>query len=359
MIRIFNRKVAITISVLLVLGALFSGCSSDSTKKTSKTSKTENTQKEADKKPKKEEVKVDPVKLSLGVVVTNQDPLYAGIEQFKKNVEEKTNGAVLIELYPNSQLGDTKSMIDSIKEGKEIATIADAGVLSPFVPEIAILNAPYFFKTYDEGKKIVSSPEWKSIEDKLVSSVKMKVLSFNWYQGVRNVVTNKPINSITDLKGVKLRTIKSPVFESTLAALGAIPAGLPWADVYTKVKSKEIDGCEAQNSALYNAKLYEVLKYITKTSHIQLMTSLVTSDAWFQKVPEKYRDIVLTEAFNAGDVASKKTLEDSNGYEEKMKAAGVKINEIDTKPFEAATASVYDKLNFKQQQETFKKILGN
>jgi len=248
--------------------------------------------------------------------------------------------------------------MELIKKGDDIATIADAGLLSTFVPEIGIINAPYIFENYDEAKKIVKSQEWIALENKLLETAKIKILSYNWYQGVRNMLTTKPINGIDDLKGLKIRTIDTPVFKLTVEGMGAVPIGQPWADVYGNVQKNVIDGCEAQHPAVYNAKLYEVLKYNTKTAHIQLLTGLVTSETFFNKIPDEYKDIVLEEAFKAGEMASNKTIEDLKIYEDKMKEQGVTFKELDTAPFKKATEGVYGELKYEELREKFNKILG-
>ena len=132
----------------------------------------------------------------------------------------------------------------------------------------------------------------------------------------------------------------------TIRALGATPAPMAWADVYTALQTQVIDAAEAQHPAAYGARLYEVTKHLTKTAHFNLITGVVTSSIWFDKLPADLKTILKEEALVAGDVASYGTEAALADYEAKMKAGGMTIAEVDKGPFIAATAPVYEKLGY-------------
>lgn len=296
--------------------------------------------------------------LKIGFVVTDQDPMYFGAEALKKAVEEQTNGEVSIEIYPSSQLGDTKDIQEQAKMGANVATISDAGRLAEMVPELGIMLAPYVADSYAELKKLSLSDTWKGWEEELAQQHGLRVLAFNWYQGARHLLTNKPITVPADLKGIRMRTPGSPVWQETVQAMGATPVAMAWAEVYPAIQQKVIDGAEAQYPAIYGASLYEVVKYITKTSHFLLNTPLVVSEEWFQKLPPEYQKILVDEAVKAGELASNMTLEKESEYEAKIKEAGVIVNEIDTTPFKEATAVVYEKLGYAEEKKLVDEVLG-
>ncbi len=296
--------------------------------------------------------------LKLGFVVTDKDPMYNGAEAFKKAVEARTNGEVSIEIFPSSQLGDTKDIQEQAKMGANVGTITDPGLLGELVPELGIMLAPYVANSYDELKKLSLSETWKGWEDQLAQKHGLRILAFNWYQGARHVLTNSPVAVPADLKGVRMRTPGAPVWQETVKALGATPVALPWAEVYPGLQQKVIDGAEAQYSAIYGASLFEVIKHITKTSHFLLNTAVVVSEDWFKGLPAEYQTILLEEAVNAGDVASNVTLEKEKEFEEKIKAAGVTVTEIDVTPFKEATAAVYEKLGYVETKKQVDAVLA-
>ncbi len=296
-------------------------------------------------------------KLSVGMVVTQDDPMFKGAMELKKNVEKRTNGNLIVEVYPSSQLGDTKDMQEQVKAGANIAVITDAARLAEYVPNIGIIAAPFVVDNFEQGRKLVTSSLFKGWTDELAEKEELRVLSFNWYQGARNLLTNKPIKSPADLKGLRIRTPGATVFTESIKAMGATPTPLAWAEVYPGIQQKVIDGAEAQHPAVVGARLFEVIKYITKTEHFQLITPLVCSEKWFQKLPKNYQKILLEEALKAGDYASNLTIQGLNANEDTMKKAGVTISSVDKAPFIENCKAVYDKLGYGELKKKIDKIV--
>ncbi|MDT8902904.1 C4-dicarboxylate TRAP transporter substrate-binding protein [Anaeroselena agilis] len=295
--------------------------------------------------------------LKIGMVVTEQDPMYLGAMELKKNVEARTKGKLKIQVFPSSQLGTTDDLEEQAKVGANVAVITDPARLARAVPEIGILGAPYITDNYDESRKLATSKLFQGWADKLQSHG-FHVLSFNWYQGDRHFLTNVPVKEPADLKGLRIRTPGSPIWQGTISAMGATPTALSWSEVYPGLQQKVIDGAEAQHPAVFGAHLHEVIKYITKTGHFQLMTGLVCGEKWFSTLPKEYQAILLEEAVKAGDFASKKTLDGLKDYEAKMKAAGVTINQVDIAPFKKATEVVYEKNKLVDLRKQVNEVLG-
>jgi tripartite ATP-independent transporter DctP family solute receptor len=295
--------------------------------------------------------------LKIGMVVTENDPMFFGATQLKQKVEARTNGKFKIEVYPSSQLGDTKDIQEQAKMGANVAVITDAALLSEIVPEIGVLAGPFVVDSYDEAAKLVTSPLFKGWYAG-VSKSGYKVLSFNWYQGARHFVTNKLVKTPADLKGLRIRTPGSPMFTDSINAMGANATALAWGEVYPGLSQKVIDGCEAQYPALVGARIYEISKFIAKTSHFQLMTALVTGDKFFGSLPADYQKILLEEAEAAGYAASQKTLDGLAKNEADMKAAGVTFTDVDIKPFKDLSAGVYEKRGLVAAKKQVDALLG-
>lgn len=288
--------------------------------------------------------------LNVGMAVGETDPMYKGVLELKKNIESKTNGKFEIKIFPNSQLGSTDDLQEQARMGANVGVITDTGRLADVLPEIGVLNAPYIAKNYEEVRKIVLSDKFKDLSNKL-TNYDYKVLSFNWYQGARHFLTNVPVKKPADLEGLKIRTPGSAVWRDSIAAMGATPTPLSWSEVYPGIQQGVIDGAEAQNTATYGSSLFEVINYINKTGHFQLMTGLVVGNIWFESLPEDYQNILLKESVKAGDYASKLTIKLSKKYEEEMVKKGVKIVEPDTDAFIESVQGVYDKLGYEELKE--------
>lgn len=296
--------------------------------------------------------------LRIGTVLAPTDPMGQGLEKFAAEVAEKTKGEVKVEVFHSSQLGDTTEMLDQARAGANVGTVTDVARLSEFVPSLAIMSAPFLFATYDDADKFAGSDEYLAWGDQLADKAGLVMLASNWYQGARHALTQKPVTSPADLGGVRMRTIGAPVWIETIRAMGAEPTPMPWGEVYSALQLGTIDGAEAQPTAIKGAKLYEVIKNVTLTGHIQLVTALVVSaDSWNQISPENQK-IVRELAVENGRYASGLTIEMGDKALEEVKAAGVTISEVDLAPFREAVAPVYEKLNLTGEAAIVHKVLG-
>ena len=163
------------------------------------------------------------VTLRIGTVLAPNDPMGQGLEKFKKDVDAATKGEVNIQVFHNSQLGDTTEMIDQARAGANVGTVTDVARLSSFVPSLAIMSAPFLFDTYEQADKFALSKPYLAWGDELKKKAGLVMLASNWYQGPRHLLTQKPIKSPADLKGVRMRTIGAPVWIDTIKAMGADP----------------------------------------------------------------------------------------------------------------------------------------
>lgn len=286
------------------------------------------------------------------------DPMYQGLLHFKKSVEARTGNKITVRIFYGSQLGSDEDIIEQARAGANVAVLIDGGRLSVYAKELGILGAPYLVNGRDEARILVTSDLFQQWANELERAAGLQVLSFNWWQGERHLLTHKPIDNPVDLQGVRIRTIGAPVFIETVRAIGATPTPLSWAEVYPALQQKVVDGAEAQHQATYGARLYEVIPHITKTRHINLMTGLVASSGWFKNLPERYQIEVVNAALAAGDYATQVTAESESHYEDKMREAGVAISAPDVSPFVKATERVYETLGFTELRQKVDRVLA-
>jgi tripartite ATP-independent transporter DctP family solute receptor len=295
--------------------------------------------------------------LNVNSALTADDPLFEGLRAFKQGVESRSNGRIEVKLFPSSQLGPDEDVLEQARAGAGVAVVVDGGRLAPFVKEFGILGAPYVAKDFDELRKVVTSPLFEEWVGKLRTASGHQVLSFNWFQGQRHLLTNKPVSKPADLSGIRMRTPGAPVWLETIRAMGATPTPMPWTEVYSALQLKAIDAVEAQHPASWGSRLYEVVKNITKTGHINLITGLVGSRIWFDKLPPDLQQIVREEALKGGDVGSKATIDSLAKIEAQFKEKGVQVADIDVTPFREATKAVYDKLGYAELRKQVEGIL--
>jgi len=294
--------------------------------------------------------------LSVNTALATSDPLYKGLESFRDGVAAASDGKIEIKLFPNSQLGPDEDVLEQARAGAPVAVIVDGGRLATYVNEFGVLGAPYLANGYDGIRKVVTSDLFEGWVGKLQDEAQLQVLSFNWWQGERQLWTRKSIATPDDLAGLRMRTPGAPVWMETVAAMGAVATPMPFADVYSALQQHVIDAVEAQLPAGQGSKLFEVTDHLTKTAHINLITGMVTSGEWFDGLPAELQVVLREEALKAGDVGSYGTRDSLAQIEEELKAAGMTVEEVDVDVFRKATAGVYDKLGYGELRDTVQAI---
>ena len=284
-------------------------------------------------------------KLNVGTALTQDDPLFQGLLAFEQGVESRTNGEVDIVIFPSLTLCEDNECIEQARAGANTAVIIDGGRLGSYVPGLAIVSAPYLAADLAEMKKIVTSSVFGALNDELREKAGLDILSFNWWQGVRNMYTPTPVAMPADLDGIRCRVPDALLWIETIDSMGAVATPLAWTSVYTGIQQGVIDCAGAQTPAAWGIKLFEVTKHMAKTEHINLMTGLVTSAAWTDSLPAEFQQIVREEALKGGDVGTQATSDAIASLEAKMAGAGLTINaDVDKAPFVEATAGVYEKM---------------
>ncbi len=284
--------------------------------------------------------------LNVSTSQVADDPMYKGLLEFKKNVEARSKGRIAVKTFPAGQLGSDEDVVEQILAGSGSALITDGARMEGFVKEFGIMIAPYLVSNYDEIRRFTLTPTFAEWSKRLHDKAGFQILSFNWYQGERNYVTNKPISKPEDLKGVRTRTPGAPMWMEVARAMGATPTPMPWSEAYSALSMKAIDAVEVQMPSLWGSRIYEVTKYVTMTKHIQLITGLIGSAAWFDKLPKDLQQILQEESAKAGDYASKLTIDSLAQIEKDIQTKGMTVNRIDLKPFIEATKPVYDRFGY-------------
>ena len=296
---------------------------------------------------------------SLNVVtsLSSSDPMYKGLMRFKQLVETGSKGSLSINLFIGSQLGNDDDILEQAMAGAGIAVLVDGGRLSVYAHEMGILGAPYLVNNLAELQHLVSSDLFQQWNGNLQQNAGLRVLAFNWWQGARHLLTQQAVAQPQDLAGLRLRTISAPVWISTIEAMGATPTPLSWSEVYSALQQRVIDAGEAQLAAVWGARLYEVISHVTKTGHIQLISGLVTSDDWFNRLTAAEQDVIIHAATAAGKYATSQVLTAENDIETKLTAAGVSISTPPVEPFMQATESVYQDLGYSELRQRVRTLL--
>jgi tripartite ATP-independent transporter DctP family solute receptor len=255
--------------------------------------------------------------------------LYVAIENFAKLVGERSNGAVKIKVFPSSQLGTEREMIEQSVMGTLDIMISDPAGWSTGLelPELGVFGLPFMYNTLETQKKIIDNVVLAEFQKRSIPKGVHPM--FVYSNGIRHVITkNKPIVNMDDIKGLKMRCPENPLFVGTWRALGANTVTTPWSEVYTALSQGVCDAAEADSVGLVNTNLHEVGKYLSHTGHMGGLYITSMNEKKWQTLPKEIQDIFLQVGAesSADQIANRKKSDDV--AEKTMADKGVKIIEI-------------------------------
>jgi TRAP-type C4-dicarboxylate transport system substrate-binding protein len=299
--------------------------------------------------------------LRFGHVMTDQDAFHKAYLKWAKAVSDRTNGDLVIDVFPSAQLGVEEDVLEQMRQGSNIGWQTDAARLGNYVREISVLNAPYFVENLDEVKGLLKSKTVAGWNKKLADEFKIKVVSFAYVQGSRSIFANKVGKSPEQLKGMLIRTAGAPIWVESVKSIGPKPVSLPYGELYNGIQSKTVDGCELPYAAAYNLKVFEVAKNIIETKHIYQMNFMVVSSAWFNKLPADYQKILEEECTKAGLEVSESLAKDADNVRQEMIKKGMNYipqSELDMVAFKKASGAAYEALKLGEAREAVYADLG-
>lgn len=232
-----------------------------------------------------------PMVLKYAHVETKDSPQQRFAENLGRCLKAATDGRIVIEVYPANQLGGMSEMLDGTKSGTIEMCHHVHAAFARYYPDLAVFSLPYIYRDMDHGLK-ASSPQHSALvremNKELIKRGNMRVLGC-FTRGYRNLSTNFPVYGLKDLKGRKIRGIPLPLWMSTIKGMGAVPVPVDIAEVSTALMTGLIEGQENPLQQQWQAKYYEVQKYIVMSEHILDLLPVVINERVWQKISESDR----------------------------------------------------------------------
>ncbi|HYF57291.1 MAG TPA: TRAP transporter substrate-binding protein [Salinarimonas sp.] len=263
-------------------------------------------------------------------------PLNTRANEAVERIRSETNGRVAIQIFPNNQLGADTDMLSQVRSGGvEFFTLSPL-ILSTLVPNASISGIGFAFPNYDAV--------WKAMDGDLgayvrreIGKVGLVVMDKIWDNGFRQITSSsKAIASPADLKGFKIRVPVSPLWTSMFTALEAAPASINFAEVYTALQTRTVDGQENPLAIISTAKLFEVQKFCSMTNHMwDGFWFLANRRAW-ERLPENLRTVVSKHLNDAAVVEREDVAKLNAGLRTDLQSKGMAFNDPDTAAFREA-----------------------
>ncbi len=283
-----------------------------------------------------------PVTFKAGYNTVKQYPHGRAIERFVNRVAERSGENLQIQTFPSEQAGNERQMLDSVILGNLDIAKVSTGIISAVVPEFGVFDLPYVFRDLNHMMATARGKVGQDLAAKLEAR-NVKIL-FWMEQGTRSFyTTSKQVRNPADLKGMKIRTIASPVMVDTINALGATATPMGFGDLYLGLKSGIVDGAENAPDAIWYAKHHEVAKYFTITNHFRTPVVVVMNKAKFDALPAEYKDILMTTARETEEWSGTLYSQVSTALLASLKKGGMTVVEADEAAFRKAVEPVFAK----------------
>ena len=270
-------------------------------------------------------------------------PTVEAVKAMGKLLEERTGGKLCIEVFHSAQLGQEKDTIEQTKFGVIDMNRVSMGPFNNLVEETKVVSLPYIFRSVDHMHKVMDGPIGEEI---LTAFEPHGYVGLAFYDGGSRSFYNakKPIETIDDLKGMKVRVMQSDIFVDMMTALGANATPMPYGEVYSSIQTGVIDGAENNWPSYESSGHFEVAGYYTLDEHLIVPEVLVMSKASWDKLSAEDQAAVRQAAKDSVPLMREMWAAREKASEEKVRAAGAKIiTDIDKQPFIDAMKPVYEK----------------
>ena len=268
-------------------------------------------------------------------------PTVAAVRYMSTLLEQKSGGKHRIKVFNKQALGSEKETIDQVKIGALDFTRVNVGPMNGVCPLTQVPTMPFLFNSIAHMRRVLDGPVGDEIL-KSCESAGFVGLAF-YDSGARSIYAKKPVRTVADAKGLKIRVQQSDLWVALISAMGANPTPMPYGEVYTGLKTGLIDAAENNIPSFDTAKHVEAVKIYSKTEHSMAPEILVMSKLVWDKLPKAEQDMIRAAAKESVPFERQKWDEQEAKSLANVKAQGAEIVEVDKRSFQAVMGPVYDK----------------
>lgn len=284
--------------------------------------------------------------------------LYA--EKFAEEVEKMSDGSMKITVYPNSVLGGDRELLESCKDGDIPFVVQNTAPQVSFLKDTAVFDIPAVFETIEEVREHVDDPKFLELIGQVYREGGYELLGYA-DQGFRVMTTNKKVESVSDFKGQKIRTMENSYHIAYWKALGASPTPMTFSEVYIGLQQGTIDAQENPYEVIVSNKLYEQQKYVVETNHLPHLISLIVSEDFFNSLTKEQQQIIREAAETAKQYAREQSDERIASRRETIENSGTEILTPDETMYEEIRElckPIYEAIEQSVSEEIVKAYIG-
>lgn len=273
--------------------------------------------------------------LKMHLSVGSTDPVYSAAEEFARLVSEGTDGNITVELYASSSLGNTADCLEGLSM-RACDIVFDSMANMASLSELANIDAaPYMYSSVDHFRAVWEGEVGETIRQAVSEETGMKVMG-GGLQGVRVMTTTKPVRSVADVKGFKLRVPTIPIYLDTWAWLGAATTPLAGSEIFTAIQQGTVDGQENPYASSASLSANEVCDYVTETNHVYSVDTFVMDSNFFNSLPADYQTVIEDAAAKASVFCTDAIVAQTEEKKQVFVDSGCEIIEVDLAEWQEA-----------------------
>ena len=296
------------------------------------------------------------ITLIMGDVLAEEHPHSRAYRYFADRVRELSKGEIEVQVFVNSALGNQRDLVEGLGLGTvHIAKTMTTG-MSSYLQEIQVFDLPYMFAGRDHFYRVLDGEVGREFLKEILPRHGFYGLAY-FDAGIRSVYNRgKPVQTIADVKGMKLRVPESPIFMDSMAAFGASGTPMPVGDIYTALQTGVIDGAENAPIFYHMQAHYEAAPYFSRTYHMMTPDIVVMDNDYFNSLSKPHRDALLQAADDMTKWERKAWVDLEESTEKTLMEKGVKFNDVDLAGFREAARQVWAKYAPKVGQKLIDRI---
>ncbi|WP_227935209.1 DctP family TRAP transporter solute-binding subunit [Alkalihalobacillus deserti] len=258
--------------------------------------------------------------------------------KFKSLVEEKSDNQITVEVFPNEVLGSEPQMVEGVAFD-DIQMVA-ASTFAQYESKVDVFGLPFLFETNEQAWEALDGEIGQAVFEPLLDD-NLRVLG-HLENGFRHVTNSKKsIETVEDLKGMKIRTPEMPILISIFRALGSNPTPMAFGELYMALQQGTVDGQENPISNIHASKFSEVQDYLSLTGHSYAPTTVAISDKFWNTLTPEQQEIIQSSVVETSEFHRNKVMEDEAALLAELEEAGMKVNRPDIASFREASQAVY------------------
>lgn len=264
-------------------------------------------------------------------------------QHFVDLVNERGKGQIKLEFIRGEQLGNDVQVIEQVMSGAVQFYGDDFSFYSNWVPDLNIVSWGFLFRDNDHVRSFIKSPVYERAAEKLRAEQGIRILAAGPGQ-VRVMVSTRPIKSIDDLAGLKMRVPEIRTYLTLWGTLGTAPSRVAWGETFLALSTGVVEGAEGGISSIYGAKFHEAGKNVTRTDHVRIIAHIAVNDAWFQSQTPEIQALLTQAAQDAVDWQTDTVTKEQDETLRKMTEDGAVVSEIDVAPLRERSEVSVEKL---------------